>query len=331
MEIELLPDGTEFVRLISKEREYLYNQFANRAKDAKPPVLCLNPYIDKERKVAFKCGKCLICRYANMSKWRSRLYFESVTSEPDSVLFCTFTFNDDSLNYILDNNISWRSLHTPILKRFRRFLDYTYGAKARYWFAFELGSKTKRPHFHAVIFLNGIKVNNRIIYELERNWQYGFSKIESLRDSSRGMRYVAKYNVKQEFYEQDNLELGIDYPKPFSMKSKALGIKIIQWYLKHRILTDRVKINGKEWYLDRFLYNKLRLAILSPKEIQTEKERFLENLQHTMIYFCLAQIGSLVHSSEWSVHAYCAIRDASQGKADILRTRISSMRAKEVI
>lgn len=331
MEIEKLADNTEFVRLVTKEREYLYDVFANRAKDSKPPVLCLNPYIDKERKVAFKCGKCLICRYANMSKWRSRLYFESVSHEPDTILFCTFTFNDENLSYIMDNHISFRSLHTPLLKRFRRFLEYTYGAKARYWFAFELGSKTKRPHFHAVIFLNGVKANGRIMYELERNWQYGFSRIEILRDSERGMRYVSKYNVKQEFYEQDNLEFGLDYPKPFSMKSKALGIKIIQWYVKNRILTDRVRINGKEWYLDRFLYNKLRSSVLTFKEIQKEKEIFLENLQHTMIYFLCAQIGSLVHSSEWSTHAYCAIRDASQGKADILFSKISIMRSKEVI
>lgn len=326
-----MPDGTEYVRLIEKEREYLYNQFASRAKNAKPPVLCLNPYIDKQQKVAFKCGKCLICRYGNMSRWRSRLYFEATTTAPDSILFCTFTFSPDSLNFIVENGLSFRSIHTPILKRFRKFLHYTYGAKCRYWWAFELGSKTKRPHFHAVIFLDGVKVNNRIVYELERNWTFGFSKVEPLRDSERGMRYVSKYNVKQEFYEQENLELGTDYPKPFSMKSKALGIKIIQWYVKHRILSDRVKINGKEWYLDRFLYSKLRASVLSYLEILKEKERFLENLQNTMIYFLVAKIGSYIHSCDWTSHAYCAIRDESQGKADILRERISRMRIKEVI
>lgn len=92
-------------------------------------------------RVEYVCGKCVGCVKAHRQMWAMRLHHESQYHEVAS--FITLTYED---KYVPHGEIPY--VH------FKAFVDRLRVAVGpfRYFVAAEYGSRTGRPHFHAILF-----------------------------------------------------------------------------------------------------------------------------------------------------------------------------------
>ena len=97
--------------------------------------------------VLLPCGNCDECKLSKAREWSIRLLHESQLHEQKC--FLTLTYNDDNLQ---DRGTLVKSHVQTFMKDYRRYLDYHYGKKVRFYAAGEYGSKSGRPHYHLLIF-----------------------------------------------------------------------------------------------------------------------------------------------------------------------------------
>jgi hypothetical protein len=93
------------------------------------------------------CGKCVLCRDKKAREWSFRATCENVFSE-SIPLFLTLTYNNENLpKYGV-----FKEEVQLFLKRLRISLDRLYYKhNLRYFACAEYGSKSKRPHYHMLI------------------------------------------------------------------------------------------------------------------------------------------------------------------------------------
>lgn len=191
------------------------------------------PYVDKEWYIPVPCGKCASCRMDYAREWSNRMILE--LQDHDQAMFLTLTYNDDHLPY------SDKGFPTLVkrdvqlfLKRLRKHLN---GKRIRYYFSGEYGSKTERPHYHAIIYGIGLNTFPDLIYRgsnklghpyftsptLERIWRNGFISFSSV--TWRTCNYVSRYVLKkQSQIEEFN---GTCCP-PFNVSSRKPGIGMLR-------------------------------------------------------------------------------------------------------
>lgn len=182
---------------------------------------------------ALPCGKCIACRLEYGRQWAVRAIHESQMH--DENCFITLTYSDA--------NLPGPRLHYPDWQNFMKNLRHLrpnsqIGAMA----VGEYGSKTKRPHWHAVLFgyrprdLVKHSVNDRgdVIWtsqELEQLWKKNDTQkcpnqIGDVTFHSAG--YVARYSAKKLDHGKDGDH---DYTPIFRPSSKyAIGKKWLERY-----------------------------------------------------------------------------------------------------
>lgn len=146
------------------------------------------------------CGKCLACLKTKRDDWSFRLMQEYKVS--DSGCFITLTYHS---KYVPDYGVSKRHFQL-FMKRLRKK-----NGKIRYYAVGEYGTKTKRPHYHAVIF--GLQATERIIRDA---WPYGLVHVGKVTEAS--IRYCTKYVIQR----QESIPKG--FAKPFALMSRAYGL-----------------------------------------------------------------------------------------------------------
>lgn len=146
---------------------------------------CIEPFytrngIHRSEFIEIPCGKCLGCRLDYSRDWATRCMLE--LQYHDSSYFVTLTYDDD---HIEKNRIYYPDLetgeafeHFTLSKRdFQLFMKklrkYT-GQKLRYYACGEYGSKTFRPHYHAIIF--GLELDDLVPYKRNGKYWYYISK-----------------------------------------------------------------------------------------------------------------------------------------------------------
>lgn len=186
----------------------------------------------------------------------------------DSASFITLTYSDESLPYTLDGQPSLCKRDAQLfLKRLRkRFSD----RKIRFFLVGEYGSRSHRPHYHAILFGVGpheldsafLQYNGRSGEKrstpLSDTWSYGLVHVGLVsRDS---IQYVAGY-VTKKFTKK-----GDGFSPEFSLMSRKPGIgsmaiadisTALQSYQLKEGFTGQLRIDGKTWPLGRFLLKKL--------------------------------------------------------------------------
>lgn len=98
----------------------------------------LKEYIGE--RIELPCGKCPACRADQSMMWAIRCYQEASLHAQNS--FITLTYNEDSVP---------PALVKDDLQKFFKRLRHQYG-KLRYFACGEYGEKTRRPHYHALVF-----------------------------------------------------------------------------------------------------------------------------------------------------------------------------------
>lgn len=162
------------------------------------------------------CGKCPACLQNKRTSWAFRLQQELKICE--SANFITLTYNEENNNGSLDKMEIQR-----FLKRLRNLCykvdGYHYSEldrlKLRYFLTGEYGSKTLRPHYHAIIFNLPIVSEMKLYEIIGKAWKKGSAYIGTVTPAS--IMYVAKYLLKGSVTP-------LDCEEPFSLMSRRPGI-----------------------------------------------------------------------------------------------------------
>ncbi|AXH75821.1 MAG: replication initiator protein [Microviridae sp.] len=217
------------------------------------PVPIKNPakFFKKETAmIDVPCGSCIECRQSRTHSWYIRLYEELKTAT--SADFITLTYDSNNLPIIEDTGEV--SLNYEDLQRFwKRLRSYTpkdHIRKIKYYACGEYGTKTGRPHYHAIVF------NNPDKNAYERAWAQGLTHVGEANSAT--IYYTLKYVVKRlgKIRKSDHskvLERGL--------MSKNLGIDFInnesKKYYKEHLTAGYVLPGGVTYPLPKYYVQKI--------------------------------------------------------------------------
>jgi len=171
---------------------------------------CMTPFrseMNSLQSLLVPCGKCPACINAKKKDWITRCFFESRSH--DSSIFVTLTYEDCYLPVVeVETGKYLRTLNpkhmTDFLKRLRNFMSKKYNRKIRYFYSGEYGSKTKRPHYHILIFgadlhhflsFDSANPSKLLNNKMDEIWCLGNTKVEEFKPSH--ARYVVGYVSKK--------------------------------------------------------------------------------------------------------------------------------------
>lgn len=234
------------------EAEYAFNKFIARPGRAfalkeldmkcTKPVLLSGPTVDRRKYPKGQyvpCGKCRACRKTKINEWSGRLLHE--LSYYNNSCFATFTYSDD---FIPDSNSLRKQDFISYFKRLRKTTEKNF----KYFACGEYGKKTKRPHYHALIF--GLSPNDDD-HVLEKCWKKGFSTFGTI--TPRSINYVCKYISKSLSGQAAYEEYDLTGREPiFRLISKGLGR---QWCIDNAqdLITNKCyTIGGKKNTIPRY-------------------------------------------------------------------------------
>jgi len=143
------------------------------------------------------CGRCIGCRLERSRQWAMRCVHEA--SRHDNNCFVTLTYDENHIPR--DRSLDLRHLQL-FFKRLRKQLP---DQRIRFFACGEYGDKTRRPHYHAILFncrfddqrhLSGTGPNT-LYYSsvLEKIWGKGLASIGQVTFESAA--YVARYTLKK--------------------------------------------------------------------------------------------------------------------------------------
>lgn len=180
--------------------------------------------------VTIPCRHCLGCSIDYSREWANRMSLELIDSK--KAIFVTLTYNNESVPKT-DKGVLTLSVRDIQLffKRLRK--KYT-GISIRYYIAGEYGSKTHRPHYHAIIYglslsdfpdLKIYRTNElgNCIYTssiFENVWSKGFCSLAEV--NFKTCAYVSRYVLKKHYGFNKN-ELNGALPE-FNTSSRRPGI-----------------------------------------------------------------------------------------------------------
>lgn len=198
------------------------------------PRLFGEPYVDREWYTTVPCGKCRECKMDYAKQWADRMVLEA--QDWPKNLFFTGTYNNDNLPYDCSSGfptLSKRDVQL-FMKRLRKFFA---PQKIRMYFSGEYGTRTHRPHYHAILFNLGLEdfpdrrlhsyneLHQPLYYSptLEKIWSKGFILMGDV--TWKTCNYVARYVDKKSVREDIPMTNGVfDWEPEFSLSSRRPGI-----------------------------------------------------------------------------------------------------------
>ena len=180
------------------------------------------------------CGKCVGCRLDYSREWANRMIIE--LNDNDKAIFVTLTYNN--------NNLPLSEFGSPTLSVrdvqlfFKRLRKHFTGVRIRYYIAGEYGSKTFRPHYHAIIYgigldsfsdlrmfgYNELKDAYFTSSTLETIWSHGFVMLSGV--TYKTCAYVARYVTKKQGFNDDFIVESGALPS-FNLSSRRPGIGLL--------------------------------------------------------------------------------------------------------
>lgn len=221
---------------------------------------CLTPYGVKNKMtnetIPVPCGKCPECLKRRVSGWSFRLMQEDKVSQ--SSMFLTLTY--DTGKVPISRN-GFMELKKRDLQLFFKRLRKLQQLPIKYYAVGEYGGKTKRPHYHIIIF-------NASLCNVQGAWGLGHIHYGLVTGASVG--YTLKYMTKKRSVPMHRND---DRIPEFSLMSKGLG----KSYLSHAMV---------EWHkndlLDRMYCNVEDKKIAMPRYY---KDKIYDELQRKRVAF----------------------------------------------
>lgn len=166
------------------------------------------------------CGKCIECRLDYARQWAIRCVHEAQMH--DENCFITLTYSDENLK-------STKLIYEDFQKFMKRLRFANPNREIGCFVTGEYGDKTKRPHWHALLFNwrpqdsvlarhtdRGDRVYSSV--QLDKLWGHGITELGSVTFESAG--YCARYAAKKLGHGKDNSH---EYD-PISKKSSKYAI-----------------------------------------------------------------------------------------------------------
>jgi len=221
---------------------------------------CTNSIRLKDFSFRVPCGKCLPCQKKRRSEWSLRLEHEYMFS--DSAFFITLTYDDNSLprtkegyptlvkkdvqNYIKrlrNDHVRYVTKELKISKKEVKNVS----KPIRYYAVGEYGSKTRRPHYHILLFNYDIANISPLTNQWKNtntNMPHGHVDIGTVTASS--INYVTKYMFKP-FARKDKRI------RPFSLMSKKpiIGQAYIDNYGSYHVQNEDLEVRDQNGRLRR--------------------------------------------------------------------------------
>lgn len=233
-------------------------------------MACLNFMLMKDRLgrvVKVPCGKCIECKKDRAKAWAFRLMCEA--KEHDSAVFLTLTYSPENVPLVPGAPYPfYATLSSTDLQLFFKRLRFNLGGRMiKYYACGEYGSKTYRPHYHAIVF--GLDFSD--LPAVEKSWNQGFVKLDEVNVAT--VNYVAGY-VQKKLYGSDTYPDMIE--PPFSRMSKRLGFKYFQdnW---EKIWKQGITFQGYRMPTPRYFYRLLEDKKIGDKETWEIFEKRREN------------------------------------------------------
>lgn len=208
--------------------------------------MCVQPIVINTPKLQNQpvpCGKCPKCVSTKVQQWQFRIKQQMKISQ--NAYFVTLTYDEDNVPYGVTSPTLCKRDVQLFLKRLRKLQSVKSDFKIKYYLVGEYGSKTKRPHYHAIMF-DIFDVN-----DIHKAWNIGFTY--SPKAEPQAVKYVLKYISKQRGKVKGK-------EREFSLMSKGLGanylsnaiVKYHQNNLKNCFITDEgFKKSMPKYYKDK--------------------------------------------------------------------------------
>lgn len=210
------------------------------------------------------CGHCMGCRLDQSRVWADRMLLELQDNDYKAI-FVTLTYNNSSIPHAwhvgynkfphsddsvyLDEDEGWiasaSGAPTTLSVRdtqlfFKRLRKFFPDHKIRYFLAGEYGPKTKRPHYHAIIFgltlsdFNDLRVHDfnnlgQPRYKsatFQKIWSKGFCILAPVNWNT--CSYVSRYTMKKIFMSDKPDEYVGGRIPPFCTMSRRPGIGLLR-------------------------------------------------------------------------------------------------------
>lgn len=194
--------------------------------------------------LAVPCGKCPNCAKRYASGWSFRLLTEEKYS--DTAYFLTMTYSTNNVD--LSPN-GFKTLNKDHLRAFWKALRKKNTKKLKYYAVGEYGSKTNRPHYHAILFNADLStmVGNAPAHALKTGlipmdgkteldspiWKHGYVTVGRVNELSIGyaLKYMLKKLTRKKHYRDDR-------QMEFSAMSKRLGSQYLTKEARNYHLAD---------------------------------------------------------------------------------------------
>ncbi|QCQ85127.1 replication initiator protein [Blackfly microvirus SF02] len=164
-----------------------------------------------DRPASRRCGNCTGCRHDKSAEWAVRCVHESQSHKQN--IFITLTYRPEDLPYPPSLDLK---TFQDFNKKLRKHVFETSGQHIRFYHCGEYGSKSRRPHYHAIIF--GYDFPDKRLHKVDKKtgeqlytsetlskiWGLGFASIGTVTFNSAA--YVARYIVAK-----INGDLAADY------------------------------------------------------------------------------------------------------------------------
>ena len=240
---------------------------------------CKSPFYNKDLGILCPCGQCVPCLINRRRGWVTRMILESYAHRESC--FLTLTYDKRKFDPLTQSDGNLVPEHLSLF--WKRLRKHYFDKKIRYFACGEYGTKTKRPHYHAILW--GIDFPTpRDRKKCQDIWGLGNVKYGKAEKDS--MQYVAGYTCKKYVGYQDDvkngkvrefcrmsLKPGIGCLYLPQMKDKALlqndGLDVI-----HTIL-----VGDRRFPVPRYIRTKLREMCFDDSYIQDLKDFVIGNMK----------------------------------------------------
>lgn len=225
--------------------------------------------------IKINCGRCIGCKAKHAQDWMVRCVNEAQLHQRNS--FITLTYRNQDLpedgSLVLDH---WQKF----AKRVRHHLHEAQDKTFRYFMCGEYGERNKRPHYHACIFGQDFKEDERPLGRglytsptLQKLWKKGNVVIGPLTPQTAA--YVARYVMKKALVkpntdaflrvDPDTGEYWEVKPEFISMsRRKGVAHDWIHKYATEVLEDDNVVIEGRKFNPPRYYDNQLPKETMAP-------------------------------------------------------------------
>lgn len=217
---------------------YQHENTAKRKAEGKRGKIKLNASIQTHNMI-LPCGKCDGCHTKKASEWGLRCSHEAQFYDYNS--FLTLTYDNDCMpdaGFLEPTELTnfIKRLRIAVTRNEKRITTERDMGNIRYFACGEYGTKTTRPHYHALIFNLKFNDSRSVGRELSQSdclhelWPHGQARIGAVTRAS--ANYVAQYALKKRqtpIWQNDD---GVTRPDPFLRMSQypPIGTRWLHTY-----------------------------------------------------------------------------------------------------